>query len=476
MNTENNVNNEVNLEAPVKKSRFPHIYVLLVSLIAVCVILTWILPAGSFDRVENESGRMVVVPGTYHSIDATPVGPFQGVQAIYRGMIDAAPIIFFVFISYAAISLVISSGSFDGLISLMLRKLRGKAKLAMIPIFLVVIGIGSSTIGIAEEMYPFIPLFVSVAIAMGYDAIVGVTMVVVATGIGYSAAAMNPFNVGLAQAIAELQPLSGAWFRIMSHAIFIVVVSIYTIRYALKIQADPTKSVVYGDDFGELERDTEAMKSQPFGVRQKLVIAILGIGIGVIVWGCKTYGWYLNELSAVFLIMAICTAIVMNWGPNTIAEKMAAGITEIAIAGVMIGIARGVLIVMQDGQIIDTIVNGLALPLMELPRWLAMEAMLIVQTFLSFIIPSGSGQAVTSMPIMAPLADVLHINRQIAVLAFQFSDGISNCMWPTAMVPILCGISKIKIDKWIKWFLPLFCILLVTQGALLGVALLINYQ
>lgn len=462
-------------ESATKKKKFkmPHIYVLLVSIIIICAIASWILPAGEFERALNDAGREMVVPGTYHIIESTPVGFFTLVQSLYNGTVDAAGVTFFVFISYASIGLIIASGAFNGLVASMLRVLKGSARAVIIPVFITLIGCASSTIGVFEEMFPFIPIFVGISIAMGYDAIVGLAIVALGTGLGYSGAVMNPFTVGMAQSIADIPQMSGAGFRIVCHLVLIAVASVYVVRYALKIQADPSKSLVYGDNFDTLTMDSDNIENERFGIREKLVLATLVVGIIVIVWGTKTKGWYFAELSAVFLLMGLVSGFIMGWGPNVIAEKVAKSFSEIAVACMMIGIARGILVVLQAGHIIDTIVYYLSIPLSNLPGAISAIAMFLVQTGLNFFIPSGSGQAVTSMPIMAPLADLIGISRQSAVLAFQFGDGLSNIMWPTAMTPIICGIAGVKIDKWWKWFVPLFIALVVTQSILMAVSIVV---
>lgn len=463
-------------EKKKKKFIMPHIYVLLVGIIAICAIASWVLPAGEFDRVANEAGNMIVVPGTYHFVENTPVGPFEMLQSIYVGMIDAGSVVFFVFISYASIGLIISSGAFNGLVAGLLKVLKGKTRVIIIPIFLTIIGAASSTIGLFEEMLPFIPIFIGISIAMGYDALVGLAIVAVGIGMGYSGAFMNPFTVGMAQSIAEVPIMSGIGYRLFCHAAMITVASVFIIRYALKVQADPTKSILYGEPHGKLELDTDSIENHPFGLREKMVLVTLVVGIGIIVYGTKVFGWYFEELSAIFLIMGLVSAALMGWSPNVIAKKFETSFADIAMACLMIGIARGILIVLQKGNIIDTVVYGMSIPLSFLPRWLAGEAMLLVQTLLNFLVPSGSGQAVTSMPIMAPLADLLGMSRQIAVLAFQFGDGLSNILWPTAFAPVICGIAGIKVEKWWKFFVPLFLCLLLTQGILIAIAITIGWS
>ncbi|MDR3255683.1 MAG: TIGR00366 family protein [Synergistaceae bacterium] len=458
-----------------KGFKLPHIFVLLVGIIFLCAIASWILPAGEFDRAENASGRTVVVPGTYHTVESTPVGPFAAVKAIYAGMVDAASVIFFVFVSFASISILISSGAFNGLVAGMLKRLKGKSRSAIIPIFLVIMGSASSTIGIFEESLPFIPVFVGIAIAMGYDALVGLAIVSVGVGLGYSGAAMNPFTVGIAQSIAELPAMSGAGYRVVCHIAMITVASVYIIRYALRVQADPTKSLVYGEDFSKLSMDEKSMSEHTFGVREKLILLSFVVQIVAIVYGSKVYGWYFEEISAVFLIGAIVTAAIMGWSPSAFAAKIVSGLSDITMACMMIGIARGILVVLRSGHIIDTVVYGMSIPLVGLPTWLAGEAMLVVQTLLNFLIPSGSGQAATSMPIMTPLGDILGISRQVTVLAFQFGDGISNILWPTAFAPVVAGLAGVKLGTWWRWFTPLFLLILLTQMVLIAAAVAIGW-
>ena len=458
-----------------KGIQLPHIYVLLFSIIVVCTILTWVLPAGEFDRVVNEAtGRTVAVAGTFHTVEQSPVGIFQMFQAIYNGMCDAGSVTFFVFISYASINIIISSGAFNGLVAGLLKVFKGKARVAIIPIFMFIVGIASSTIGLFEEWFPFVPVFAGIAVAMGFDAVVGVAIVAFGAAMGYSGAMMNPFTVGVAQGIAEVAPMSGMGYRFFCHMALLVVGSALTIRYALKIQADPSKSLVYGET-EHITMSEDDVQNSPFGIREKLVLLILLAGIIAVVYGCKVYGWYFAELSAVFVIMGILSAIVMGWGPNKIGELYSKGFTDIAMACMMIGLARGILMVLQAGNIIDTVVYYFSLPLAAFPSWFCGVAMLAMQTLLNFLIPSGSGQAATSMPIMAPLSDLLGVSRDTAVLAFQFGDGLSNVLWPTAFPAVLAGLAGIKVEKWWKFAIPIGVALFLTQAVLMILAVVTGF-
>ena len=304
-------------------------------------------------------------------------------------------------------------------------------------------------------------------VGMGFDAVVGLAVVAFGAGIGFSGAAMNPFTMGVAQGIAEVPYMSGAGFRVVCHIIMLVVGSAMIMRYALKVKKDPTKSVVYGTFLDKDHSADDNVEQKEFGVRQVLVLIDLLVMIIVLIWGVKTKGWYFAEISTLFLIMGIIAAIIMGYGPQKIGKIIAEGFASAAVPALMVGLARGILMVMQSGTIIDTVVYGLSIPMAHFPAWLTGVAMLIMQTILNFFIPSGSGQAATSMPIMAPLADLLGVSRDTACLAFQFGDGLSNIIWPTAYAAVMSGLAGVKLDRWWKFAFPVFGVLVLTQAALL---------
>ena len=455
-----------------KKFNVPHVFIILFAIIVLCTILTWIVPAGAFDYVENDQGRSVAVAGTWHEVDPTPVGPLRMFELIYEGMVNAADIAFLVFITFASVTFVIKSGAFDGAVAVLLKIFKGKSSLITIPIFMALIGLGSSTIGMFEEWLPFIPVFAAVYTGMGYDALVGLAVVAFGAGIGYSGAMMNPFTVGVAQGIAEVTYMSGSGFRLMCHAIMLVVGAAFIMRYASKVKDDAKNSYLYGTVIQDLTTSDKAadVENLKFGLQQKLVLVDLVAAIAIVVTGVIKAGWYFSQICAIFIIMAIIAAIIMRWNLNQIGEMFAAGFTEATTAAMMIGIARGVKMVLTEGGIIDTVVNALTVPLSHLPAAVSGVAMLIMQTILNFFIPSGSGQAAVSMPIMAPMADLLGLSRDVAVLAYQFGDGLSNIIWPTAFAAVVAGLAGVPLDKWWKLAFKLFGILIVVQAILMVVA------
>ncbi|MBR5315640.1 MAG: YfcC family protein [Firmicutes bacterium] len=457
-----------------KKFKLPHIFVLLFCIVLLCSILTWIIPAGQFDRVVNDAGREIAVAGTWHEVEATPVGVLGFLTSFFNGMVNASEIMITVFIAFASVQFVLKSGAFDGLVVALMKVFKGKSSVIVIPIFMAIIGLASSTIGMFEEWLPFIPIFAAIFIGLGYDAMVGLAVVALGAGMGFSGATINPFTVGVAQGIAEVPYMSGVGFRILCHAAMIVVGGGLTIRYALKVKADPTKSYVYGEDFSALVGSEGDVKAE-FGWRQKLVLVDLFAAIAVIVYGVNTFGWYFAEITGIFLAMGLIAAIIMGFKPDEMANIFQEGFKDACTAAMMVGIARATLIVLQQGNIIDTVVYYFSEPLSLLPSWLAAVFMLLIQTVLNFFIPSGSGQAAVSMPIMAPTADLLGIPRDIAVLAYQFGDGMSNIVWPTAFAAIMAGLAGVKLEKWWKFIFPVFGCIIATQAALIIIAMFTGF-
>lgn len=453
----------------------PHVYTTLFLIIVLAALATWVVPAGEYDRSASVAGSSVIQPHTYERVESRPLGPMETLTSVYRGMIQAADIVFFVFIAFASIAVTVKTGAFHALIAQLLRLFEGRTRILVIPIFITLIGAASSTIAVFEEMFPFVPIFVGVATAMRYDALVGMSIVALGIGLGYSGSFLNPFTVGIAQNIAGLPPFSGAGYRIFCHLFMIVVASAYVMIYAVRVSRHPEKSPVRDVDLGHLHFDRHAIAELTLNRRQLLVLLILFAGIGTIIWGMKERGWFFEEFTAVYLCMGIGSGLAMGWSPDKIAHKWADSAEEITSTCLKIAMAKGILMILSEARILDTVIFWFSEPLMNLPRWVAAEAMLLLQTVINFFVPSGPGQAVVSMPIMVPVADVLGISRQTAVLAFQFGDGLSNVLWLTGSMPIICKFAHVPPMKWLRWFFPLFCLLLLTQMICIVGALAIGY-
>lgn len=455
----------------------PHPLVLMFAIVVVCVILTWILPAGQFERVvDEETQREIVAPGTYAHMDENhPIGPWGAVLRIFSGYINAADIIFFIIFAVAYVGVLSKIGAINALTGAILRKL-GNKDILIIPIFMMLCGIGGTTFGMSEEVYGLIPVFMAIMVALGYDRIAGGATIVIGASVGFSAATFNPFTIGVASAVAEVDLVTPKLLaiRVAAFIVFEVVAIWWVMRYANKIRKDPEKSIMYGDPNALAGIDNTAPKDElmqlKFTKAQIISLLIFAAVIGGIVAGVILKGWYLQEIAGLFIGAMLVTCIVNKMRPTDIAEHVIEGAKSCIFAPLLIGLARSVSIIMEDGYIIDTVVNFLANIVASLPTQITAIGMLIVQNIVNFFIPSGSGQAVVMMPIMAPLADIVGQSREIAVLAFQFGDGFSNLLWPTA-VSIQCGLMGIGLNKWYKFFAPLFGIFFLLECAFLILAI-----
>ena len=307
----------------------------------------------------------------------------------------------------------------------------------------------------SEETIPFIPIFVSLCIAMGYDSITGAAIVLCGAAAGYAGAFMNPFTMQVAQGIAGLPLFSGMWYRIIIFVVMVIVATTFILVYANKIKKDPKKSSMY-----EIDKNRDDMfdlnNMQEFGLKEKLILLVFLGTIALLVFGVIKYGWYMDEISALFFGMSMIVAIIARMSLNEYALTLGKGMADIASGAFVVGFARGVLVVITDGNILHTILHAAASLLTGLPAMVSAVGMYIFQCLLNFIVPSGSGQAAVSIPIMAPLGDLVGVTRQTACIAFQIGDGLSNIFTPTSGF-FMAGLALAKIPwtKWAKWMLPL---------------------
>jgi uncharacterized ion transporter superfamily protein YfcC len=437
---------------PRRRIRIPHTLILLFGMIVAAVLVTYLLPAGSFERVENEQGRLQVVPGSFAATpEVRPPSPLVVFTAVPRGMEAAAEIIFFVFIIGGAFAVLRYTGAIDAVLGTALRRL-GHRPLLLVIGGMVVFAAGSSTIGMAEEYLPFIPVLVTLALALGYDAVVGVAIVTIGYAVGYGVATINPFTVLIAQDVAGLQPASGLGVRLVLSAVFVPLGVHHIWRYASRVRADPSRSLVADVAPPPMERPHEAAS---LTITHRLLLLSVALALAVLVFGLTRLGWYLVEMSALFLALTVVMAAIARLAPDTAARVFGEGAAELTMTALLIGFARAIQVVLDQGGVIDTIVHGLSVPLQTMGPGLAAVGMFVVQSMTNLFIPSGSGQAYVTMPIMAPLADVVGVSRQVAVLAFQFGDGFTNIVVPTNPVIIgILAIAGVPYDRWLKFVLP----------------------
>ena len=458
-----------------RKFTFPHTYVIIGIILVFVTILTYIVPAGQYERVEDETGRLIVVSDSFSFIEQTPVSPGGMVMAIVEGMVQASDIIFFIFFAYGMVFMLIQTGAFFGGMGALIKRMRGKEWL-IFPVFMALLGVCGSTFGLYEETYGLLPMFIGIGIALGYDGLVGGAAVVLGVATGFAAATLNPFTIGIAQGIAQVPIGSGIGLRIVCLILFEGLAIAYLMRYARRVKADPARSLVRGVVFSMDEgMSREEMEALPFRARQKVIIGLFLLTIVILIIGTTQFGWYLTELSALFLVMTFVIGLVGGYNLSQICGFLVKSTSEVVFGALAVGVARSLTIVMEQGNITDTVIYYMASFLQTLPRELAAIGMVVVQNLINFFIPSGSGQAAVAMPIMTPLADAVGLNRQIAVLAYQFGDGFSNMFWPTS-VATECGLMGIPIQKWYKFMAPLFGLMVVLQIIMIVVAVTINYS
>ena len=430
----------------MRKLSFPHPMVLMVLCLIVAAAASYILPAGEYDRKDDPAtGRKVVVAGTYHRVPQTPVQPFDMFVAIPKGMSDAASVIFLVFLVGGAFTVVDQTGALRHGVDWLVTKLQDKETL-VIPIICIAFATGGVLENMQEEIIAMIPVLVLLTRRLGFDLLVAVAISVGAAMIGASFSPINPFQVGIAQKLAAL-PLLSAWqFRVAFLAIALTIWILATMRYAKRNRIKQDK--------------TEAVSHKPIDTRQFIILILVIITFGIFVYGVLNLGWDFDQMSALFFIMGIVAGLIGRLGITGTSEAFVEGFRSMAFAGLLIGFARAIYVVMNDGHIIDTIVYGLFTPISSLPVALCAAGMMVVHTAIHFPVPSVSGHAVLTMPILVPLSDLLGIPRQVTVLAYQYGAGLCEMITPTngALMAILAA-SGVRFEKWIKFVVPIYLIL-----------------
>ncbi len=454
--------------------RIPHTLVLMFGMMIVALLLTWLLPAGEFQTEVNEAGRDVVVPGTYETLEDGPVlTPWSLFTVVPRALADAQGIIFFVLIIGGALAVIRRTGAIDALLDRVIQRF-GRLPWLLIMGGMLVFGIASATLGMAEEYIPFAAILIALCVSLRMDTMTAIGIMVVGYGIGFGLALINPFTLLVAQDVAGLQPGSGMAFRAALWLPFFAVGFHHVWRYARKVQADPSASLVADVESAQ----PPAPVAQPALTRPRLfVLGATLLALVALVLGIALAGWYLVELGAVFLLLAIVAGKLGGLGFDETADTFTRGAAELAGTAVLIGFARSIALLLEDGLVLHTIVNGLAAPLGLLPAELSAVGMLGIQSVLNLFIPSGSGQAFVTMPLMAPIGDLVGVSRQVAVLAFLFGDGFMNMVVPTNPVLMgILGLAGIPYDRWFRFIFPLILKLLVLGALALIVAVWIGYS
>lgn len=466
--------NEITTPSGEQKKRWiPHTYAILFTIMILAAIASYIVPAGEFERIEVD-GRTAVVEGSYAEIEQNPVTPFELFKAIPLGMSAASQIIFYIFLVGGSFGIIQATGTIEAGIGKAVHKLENKERF-LIPVIMILFSILGATIGLSEEAIIFVPIGVAVARALGFDAVTGTAMVSLGAASGFIGGMLNPFTVGVAQSIAEVKVFSGIGFRFAVYLVVLTVAILYVMNYAKKVKRDPKNSVIYDIELKMKNKQVdERDEFQQFNWRHASVLALLAGGLVTNVYGVFKWDWFLTELTATFIIIGLLSGFIGNLGINGTFEAFVEGMKLIAFGALIVGFARAILVVMEQGYIIDTVIFGLSNLISSLPPSLNAVGMYVTQIIMNFFIPSGSGQAATTMPIMTPLADLLGMERQIAVLAFQYGDAITNSIIPTsASLMAYLAVAGVPYERWVKfiWKLVLAWLLIALVAIVVAVAI-----
>lgn len=444
------------------KLRFPHPLTLLVGCVFLAAALTYLLPAGQYQRRDDPvSGRKVVVAGTYRRVPPSPVGPFPAFVAIPRGMASAGSVIFLVFMAGGAFTVVDRTGALRAMIHWLVRRLAGR-ELLVIPIAGIAFATGGVLYNLEEEIIAFVPVLLLLTRRLGFNSLIVVAASIGSAMVGAAFSPINPFQVAIAQKLAGLPLLSGSAFR-MAFLVPAVVVWLYgTMRYAAR-----TRTVPEDADLGRVA----------INWRQAVVLALVLGAFAMLVIGILRFDWDFDQLTALFFAMGVAAGLIGGLSLEGTAEAFVEGFKSMSFAGLLIGFARAIYVVLEEGRIVDTIVHGLFTPIAGLPLALSAIGMMVVQTAIHFPVPSVSGQAVLTLPVLVPLSDLLGISRQVTVLAYQFGAGLCELLTPTngALMAMLVA-SGVKYDQWLRFVLPIYAalallgMLAIGAGVALGLA------
>jgi uncharacterized ion transporter superfamily protein YfcC len=456
--------------------RMPNTFVLLFAILALIALATWFVPGGKYDT-HLVNGRQLVDPDSFHYVASNPQGLVDLLKSPIRGFVEAAQIIGFVLFVGGAFAVLQKTQAIDRLILSIARAHRHSplVRAAIIPVFVTLFSLGGATFGMNEEVIPFILIFVPLALALGYDTVTGVSIPFLGSQVGFSAAFLNPFNVGIAQGIAGVPVFSGMGYRFIVWALATFVTIAFLMWYAARVKANPALSPTYVLDQGKRKElpertdgdaEAEAEHERMTG-RHKAVLLLFAATLGAMVVGVVKYEWFIDEIAALFLAMAIVVGIVGRLGADDWVASFMQGVKDLAPTALVIAIARATLVIAREAHIIDTVLHSLVPLVQSSHPVFAAQKMFLIQSVINFFIHSGSGQAALTMPIMAPLADLVGVSRQTAILAFQLGE-LSTSMIPTSGITVgVLALARIPWLTWAKWMVPLQLIYLVMALLLL---------
>ncbi|MEM8957681.1 MAG: YfcC family protein [Pseudomonadota bacterium] len=458
--------------------RFPSAFTILFVLILIMGALTWILPAGQYDRAANEAlGKDAPVPGTYHEVEAAPQGLIDALMAPIAGFYDpvsyganAIDVSLFVLVIGGFLGVVNRTGAIDTAIAGAMARMRGREHW-MIPVLMTLFALGGTTYGMAEETLAFYALLIPVVILAGYDAVTAVAIILVGAGVGVLGSTINPFATTIASNAAGVSFTSGIWLRLVLLLGGLAICILYVMRYAARVKADPSRSVVADR---RVENEAYFLKNAPEGtpsltLNQTMVLVLFGLTFAVMIWGVSVQGWWMAEMSALFLGASIVIGTVAWLGEKPFIAAFVDGARDLLGVALIIGLARGIVVIMEAGKISDTILFASEQAIAGYSSIAFILGLYWIEVLLSFLVPSTSGLAVLSMPILAPLADFAGVSRELTVTAYQSAAGIVNLVTPTSAVVVgALAIGRVPYDRWLRFIAPLLLILTIFVMAVLA--------
>lgn len=455
----------------IKQFKVPHVYAIIFALMVIFAVLTWIVPSGSYQRQEV-NGREVTVAGTYEQSEKTYIdeetgdevdlrqGVFDVLQAPTRGIQEAIEVVAFILIVGGSFQVITKTGAITSGMGRVVRRFKNK-DIVIIPIAMVLFALGGTSFGMAEETLPFFAIFMPIMMAMGFDSMTAFMIVFVGARMGYIASTINPFNVLIAQGILGIQGNPQLWLRMIAWVVLTAVAITWVVLYARRVKKNPESSITFEDDIAkkvEFAADESALDTE-FTGRQKGVLAVFIAGMCLIIWGLVTQGWYMNEISAVFLAMGLLAGVIAGFSQDVIAQEFVAGIADFAFSAIVVGLARGILVIASDGMIIDTILNALATGLGGIPAVLFTTLLYAVENLLAILVPSSSCLAALTAPIFGPLTELMGLNPEAAVWALSMGSATMSLICPTSAILVAgLGVCKIKLGQWWKTVWKFFLI------------------
>ncbi|WP_252198012.1 Na+/H+ antiporter NhaC family protein [Clostridium sp. MCC353] len=458
-----------------KKIKLPNTMVLILMIALFAVLLTWIIPAGEYVRVENAKGIKVVDPNQFILKDRTPVSPFKIPFFIIQGYKNTFSLFLCILFGGGAFHFVSSSGALESLVAKAVKRLKDKTWI-FIPIITILFTLLCTSKSL-NSFIAFAPILVVIARSLGFDSIVGVSFLILGGAVGFSTGTLQQSTTMVAQGLAELPLFSGLGYRMVCLVVFSVITNIYILRYAMRIKKDPQKSYMYDlDQASGNQYDVSTLESfGPMTARKWSVLAILVATLTVLVAGAMKLKWGMDEFSIGFIWCGLAMGLAQGMGPSKTVEEFFKGAKGLLFVGSLVCVASSISLILSAGGIIDTIVHALAVVMLKVPAILRGPAMFLVNILVNVLISSGSGQAAVVIPIMVPVADMIGMTRQTAVLAYNFGDGFSNYVLPTvgSLMGIL-GMANVPYDRWMKFMWKLFLIWVAAGCVMMMIAQMIH--